>query len=254
MIANFSFFLLLFVSGFVFSVNAKATISISPNVLNRSGDSVVIQWSGVDSPSDLDWLGLYSPPESPNDHFIGYKFLNESSTWKSGFGAISLPLTNLRSNYTFRIFRWSESEIDPKHKDHDQNPLPGTKHLLAESEQLSFGSGVGMPEQIHLSYTNMVNTMRVMFVAGDGEERFVRYGESKDLLGNSAAARGMRYEREHMCNSPANSTIGWRDPGWIFDTVMKNLNDGVRYYYQVTQISISKLKHEFLEYKNIKRL
>ncbi|CAD5312647.1 unnamed protein product [Arabidopsis thaliana] len=233
MIVNFSFFLLLFVSVFVSSADSKATISISPNALNRSGDSVVIQWSGVDSPSDLDWLGLYSPPASPNDHFIGYKFLNESSTWKDGFGSISLPLTNLRSNYTFRIFRWSESEIDPKHKDHDQNPLPGTKHLLAESEQLTFGSGVGMPEQIHLSFTNMVNTMRVMFVAGDGEERFVRYGESKDLLGNSAAARGMRYEREHMCDSPANSTIGWRDPGWIFDTVMKNLNDGVRYYYQV---------------------
>ncbi|XP_010476419.1 PREDICTED: probable inactive purple acid phosphatase 2 isoform X2 [Camelina sativa] len=234
MIVNFSFVLLLFISVFVSSANAKATISISIRALNRSGDSVVIQWSGVDSPSNLDWLGLYSPPESPNDHFIGYKFLNESSTWKSGFGSISLPLTNLRSNYTFRIFRWSESEIDMKHQDHDQNPLPGTKHLLAESEQLSFGSGgVGMPEQIHLSFTDKVNTMRVMFVAGDGEERFVRYGEEKDLLGNSAAARGMRYEREHMCDSPANSTVGWRDPGWIYDTVMKNLNNGVRYYYQV---------------------
>ena len=82
--------------------------------------------------------------------------------------------------------------------------------------------------------------MRVTFVAGDGEERFVRYGEGKDALANSAAARGIRYEREHMCNAPANSTIGWRDPGWIFHTVMKNLNGGVRYFYQVKAKSESK--------------
>ena len=77
--------------------------------------------------------------------------------------------------------------------------------------------------------------MRVTFVAGDGEERFVRYGEGKERLGNSAPARGVRYEREHMCNAPANTTIGWRDPGWIFYAVMKNLNGGVRYYYQVNK-------------------
>ncbi|CAN6902162.1 unnamed protein product [Brassica oleracea] len=234
MVVNLSFLLLLlFVSTFVSSANAKATVSISPKTLNRSGDSVAIKWSGVESPSDLDWLGIYSPPNSPHDHFIGYKLLNASSTWRSGSGSISLPLTNIRSNYSFRIFRWTQSEIDPKHLDHDQNPLPGTKHLLAESEELSFGSGVGKPEQIHLAFEDKDNGMRVTFVAGDGEERFVRYGEGKERLGNSAPARGVRYEREHMCNAPANTTIGWRDPGWIFYAVMKNLNGGVRYYYQV---------------------
>ena len=101
---------------------------------------------------------------------------------------------------------------------------------------MSFGSGVGKPEQIHLAFEDGVNGMRVTFVAGDGEERFVRYGERKERLGNSAPARGVRYEREHMCNAPANTTIGWRDPGWIFDAVMKNLNGGVKYYYQVNHL------------------
>ena len=119
--------------------------------------------------------------------------------------------------------------------DHDQNPLPGTKHLLAESEKVTFGSAVDKAEQIHLAFENKPNRMQVTFVAGDGDERFVRYGETKDLLGNSAAARGIRYDREQMCNAPANSSIGWRDPGWIFHTVLKNLNPAVRNYYQVNK-------------------
>ncbi|KAJ4711444.1 Purple acid phosphatase [Melia azedarach] len=36
-----------------------------------------------------------------------------------------------------------------------------------------------------------------------------------------------------MCDKPANTSIGWRDPGWIFDVVMKGLKKGVRYYYKV---------------------
>ncbi|CAH8382493.1 unnamed protein product [Eruca vesicaria subsp. sativa] len=140
----------------VSSSNAKPTLTISPKTLNRSGDTVLIKWSNLDSPSNLDWLGIYSPPNSPHDHFIGYKFLNASPTSKQGSGSISLPLTNLRANYTFRIFRWTQPEIDPKRMDHDQNPLPGTKHLLAESEEVSFGSGVGMPEQIHLAFGDKV--------------------------------------------------------------------------------------------------
>ncbi|CAD5318028.1 unnamed protein product [Arabidopsis thaliana] len=223
----FFFFLL------ISSVYSKATISISPQTLNRSGDIVVIKWSGVESPSDLDWLGIYSPPDSPHDHFIGYKFLSASPTWQSGSGSISLPLTNLRSNYTFRIFHWTQSEINPKHQDHDHNPLPGTRHLLTESNQLNFRFAVNRPEQIHLSYTDDINEMRVVFVTGDGEEREARYGEVKDKLDNIAVARGVRYEIEHMCHAPANSTVGWRDPGWTFDAVMKNLKQGIRYYYQV---------------------
>ncbi|KAK4261029.1 hypothetical protein QN277_004082 [Acacia crassicarpa] len=214
------------------SIESNISISITPTVLSKSGDSVQIQWSGVDSPSDLDWLGIYSPPDSHNDHFIGYVFLTRSPTWQSGSGSISFPLVNLRSNYSFRIFRWSRSEINPRHQDHDHNPLPGTKHLLASSQELAFESGRG-PEQIHLAFTDNEDEMRVMFVTGDAKETYVKYGESEDKLDGVALARVRRYEREHMCDSPANETIGWRDPGYIHDGIMTNLKKGVRYYYQV---------------------
>ncbi|KAF9674378.1 hypothetical protein SADUNF_Sadunf10G0121100 [Salix dunnii] len=211
---------------------SEVTISVTPTTLQKSGDIVTVSWSNVDSPSKLDWLGLYSPPDSPHDHFIGYKFLSSSPSWKSGSGSISLPITNLRSNYSFRIFHWTESEINPKLHDHDHNPLPGTAHLLAESDVVGFEPGHG-PEQIHLAYTDVEDEMRVMFVVGDGEERNVKWGERDGEWSRVSVARVVRYEREDMCDAPANGSIGWRDPGWIHDGVMKDLKKGVRYYYQV---------------------
>ena len=42
-----------------------------------------------------------------------------------------------------------------------------------------------------------------------------------------------KYEREHMCEALANMSVGWRDPCWVHDGVMKNLKKGARHYYQV---------------------
>ncbi|RVX02593.1 putative inactive purple acid phosphatase 2 [Vitis vinifera] len=187
---------------------------------------------GIDSPSDLDWLGIYSPPSSAHDNFIGYVFLSSCPTWESGSGSISLPLVNLRANYSFRIFRWSRSEVDPTRMDHDHNPLPGTTHLVAESGEVGFGGGGG-PEQIHLAYTDREDEMRVMFVTGDAGVRTVRYGLSRDAMHRVVTAAVGRYEREDMCDSPANESVGWRDPGFIQDAVMRNLKKGKRYYYKV---------------------
>ncbi|PON79646.1 Acid phosphatase [Parasponia andersonii] len=227
-----TFFFFLLLSTLFFAIAQQVSISLNTTTLSKSGDSVLIQWSGIDTPSKLDWLGIYSPPSSDHHNFVGYVFLSTSPSWQSGSGSVSIPLVNLRSNYSFRIFRWTESEINPKKRDHDQNPLPGTKHLLASSLELGFGPGRG-PEQIHLAYTDREDEMRVMFMTEDGAERLVRYGEREGELGDVAVARAGRYEREDMCDSPANESVGWRDPGFIHDGVMKNLKKGVKYYYQV---------------------
>ena len=95
---------------------------------------------------------------------------------------------------------------------------------------MGFESGRG-PEQIHLALTGREGEMRVMFVAEDPKERHVRYGEKEgEWEGDVAVARVWRYEREDMCHAPANESVGWRDPGWIFDAVMSNLKGGVKYY------------------------
>ncbi|XP_050237686.1 probable inactive purple acid phosphatase 2 [Mercurialis annua] len=226
-------FILLFFGLLISPCFSKPKITVTPAIVKNSGDTITITWSNIDLPSNLDWVGLYSPPNSPHDHFIGYKFLSSSPNWQSGSGSISLPITNLRSNYTFRIFRWTESEINPKLHDHDHNPLPGTAHLLAESEEVGFVSGGDRPEQIHLTYTDIEDEMRVMYVAGDKEERAVKWGEADGEWSHVSVARVVRYEREDMCDAPANGSIGWRDPGWIHDAVMNKLKKGFRYYYQV---------------------
>lgn len=231
MIPFLTFCLFIFCNFFSLS-SSQISISVTPKTLSKSGDLVTIQWSGIPSSNKLDWLGIYSPPNSLHDNFIGYIFLSSTPEWESGSGSISIPLVNLRSGYQFRIFRWTEAEVIPDLVDHDHNPLPQTKHLLAESEEIGFEPGRG-PEQVHLALTGREDEMRVMFVTPDGKESYVRYGLTRDGLGQVLKTRVVRYEREDLCDAPANSSIGWRDPGYIHDGVMLNLEKGKKYYYQV---------------------
>lgn len=97
---------------------------------------------------------------------------------------------------------------------------------------VKFLSGRG-PVQIHLAFTDNDDEMRVVYITEDARETYVRYGERERKLDSVALARVRRYEREHMCDAPANGSIGWRDPGYIHDGVMTNLKKGVRYYYKV---------------------
>ncbi|KAJ0490783.1 putative phosphodiesterase I [Helianthus annuus] len=169
-----SFFTFIFFFLFITpSISNPPSLSLSTPSLSRSNNSVIVTWTGVDSPSQLDWLGIYSPPDSSLRNFIGYLYLNTSPTWQSGSGSITIPLINLRSNYKIRIFR------------------------------------------------------------GSGGESVVRYGLSSGQMDRVVRARVGRYEREDMCDAPANTSIGWRDPGFIHDGVMVGLEGGKRYFYKV---------------------
>ena len=105
-------------------------------------------------------------------------------------------------------------------------------HLLAKSVEVRFRSGRAS-EQVHLGFTENMDEMRIMFLTRDCKERQVRYKVREGKLNRVVVAHVERDEKEHMCKELANSSVVWRDPGWIHDVVMENLKKGVKYYYQV---------------------
>ncbi|GLJ18825.1 hypothetical protein SUGI_0336310 [Cryptomeria japonica] len=209
------------------------TLEAFPRILNASGDNVTLHWEGISSPLDLDWVGIYSPPNSADDHFIGYIFLSSCPNWKKGSCSINLPLINLRSPYEFKIFHWDKSQItNTTPVDSDHNPLPSTANLLAKSQVVTF-QNLNHPAQVHLAFTSNEDEMRVMFITKDDFKSYVKYGLEEEGLDEMAEALSITYKQSDMCDAPANTTLGWRDPGYIHDAVMQGLEPGRRYFYQV---------------------
>ena len=77
--------------------------------------------------------------------------------------------------------------------------------------------------------------MRVLFVCGDRGKRVVRYGLQKEdeKEWKEVGTYVSTYEQKHMCDWPANNSVAWRDPGFVFDGLMKGLEPGRKYFYKV---------------------
>jgi hypothetical protein len=89
------------VTGAAVSAPSMSTI---PDVMEQSGDPVVISWSGVEDASYWDTVAVFASATSEVP--IGYVFVNVSSTWESGTGNITLPgLVNMRSAYVFKYLQ-----------------------------------------------------------------------------------------------------------------------------------------------------
>uniref|UniRef100_A0ACD5UP23 Uncharacterized protein n=1 Tax=Avena sativa TaxID=4498 RepID=A0ACD5UP23_AVESA len=217
---------------------AATTLTATPAKLTQSDREITIRWSDLPDPDGLDHVAIYSPPSSRDRDFLGYIFLNGSASWHSGRGELALPrLPNLRAPYQFRLFRWPAKEYSYHHVDHDGNPLPHGRHRVAVSGDVAFEGSAARPEQVHLAFADSVDEMRVMFVCADAGKRSVRYGlgkEEEQEKGWTEVGTEVRtYEQKHMCDAPANDSVGWRDPGFVFDGLMKGLEPGRRYFYKV---------------------
>lgn len=236
---HFPFLLFLAVAALA-TGEAATTLTATPAKLSSSDSQITIRWSGLADPDGLDYVAIYSPPSSRDRDFLGYLFLNGSATWRTGAGELTLPrLPTLRAPYQFRLFRWPAKEYSYRHIDHDRNPLPHGKHRVAVSDEVSVGDPA-LPEQLHLAFADGVDEMRVMFVCGDGDKRVVRYGleEENEEEWEEVATEVRTYEQKHMCDTPANSSVGWRDPGFVFDGLMKQLEPGKTYFYKVQYASV----------------
>ncbi|KAL2642835.1 hypothetical protein R1flu_010422 [Riccia fluitans] len=178
--------------------------------------------------SNQDNGGHSSVPYIHNDNY------NHKGEFRQGCSCDwEIPLVNMRSPYQFRVFKGKAVNVTADTTvDEDGDALPVPEDLLAVSSEVGFHN-YNEPTQIHLALTSSPGEMRVMFVTRDSATSFVKYGHKQEHLHSISETRMESYSQSDMCDAPANASIGWRSPGTIHDVVMKDLDQGRRYYYQV---------------------
>jgi hypothetical protein len=214
--------------------SSTTTLAATPSTLTKSDHAITLRWSDLPDPSPLDYVAIYSPPSSGDLNYLGFLFLNSSASWATGAGSLTLPrLPDLRAPYQFRLFR-GRRRVDQE-QDGDTLPVPDASHRAAVSGNVTYKGSGARPAQLHLAFTDEVDEMRVLFVCGDDGGRFVRYGLAgrREEEWEEVPAEARTYEQRHMCDYPANDSVGWRHPGFVFDAVMKGLQPGTRYFYKV---------------------
>lgn len=197
---------------------------------------LLLAWQNLPQPSPQDWIGVYSPAASLDPHWIGWLNLTSTDSWHTGSGTLNITMRDLRSDLQFRLFKAppdAPSPLEPH-----TLPIPAGPPE-AVSAVVTF-AGSGRPQQLHLAMTSAASEMRIMWTTAalwPGSE--VQYGRSSHMLTERAPAQWATYRQDQMCEAPANTTQGWRDPGSIYDAVMTHLSGGTTYYYRVRRRQFS---------------
>lgn len=220
-----------------FAINDLAYVKASPVLLGLKGENtewVTVQFSHP-NPSNTDWIGVFSPanfssstclPENPRDEPpyicsapIKYQFTNYSNPkYKdTGRGSLKLQLINQRADFSFALF--SGGLFNPK--------------LIAISNSVTFAHPKA-PLYPRLAQGKSWNEMTVTWTSGYGTieaEPFVQWGpQGGDQMRSPAGT--LTFSRNSMCGSPAR-TVGWRDPGFIHTSFLKELWPNLMYTYQL---------------------
>lgn len=226
----------------VLAIDIHASIKATPSVLGVNGQNkewVSLEYS-VSNPSADDWIGVFSPgnfsasscsPENPRTFPpflctspIKYQYASYSNPHykDTGKGSLKLQLINQRSDFSFALF--SGGLFSPK--------------LVAVSNIVAFANP-NAPVYPRLAQGKTWNEMTVTWTSGYGineAEPFVEWGPKGGQQGHSPAGT-LTFDRSSMCGAPAR-TVGWRDPGFIHTSFLKELWPNTMYTY--------KLGHRFL--------
>ncbi|CAN1152876.1 Probable inactive purple acid phosphatase 1 [Linum perenne] len=213
-----------------------AYLKASPSILGHSSDWVTVEYSSP-IPSIDDWIGVFSPAnfsaetcpsENPRAFPpllctapIKFQYANYSNPkYKdTGKGSLRLQLINQRSDFSFALF--TGGVFKPK--------------LLAVSNTVTF-SNPNAPAYPRLAQGKEWNEMTVTWTSGYGiseAEPFVEWGpEKEDDLPIHSPAATLTFDRSSMCGAPAR-TVGWRDPGYIHTSFLKELWPNRMYTYRL---------------------
>ncbi|KAF9591522.1 hypothetical protein IFM89_004576 [Coptis chinensis] len=187
------------------------------------------------NPSSDDWIGVFSPANfsastcsAENKRVsppllctapIKYQFANYSNPGygNTGEGSLRLQLINQREDFSFALF--SGGLTNPK--------------LISVSNTVSFVNPKA-PVYPRLAQGKTWNEMTVTWTSGydiNEAEPFVEWGlQGLDQIRSPAGT--LTFSRNSMCGAPAR-TVGWRDPGFIHTSFLKELWPNSMYTYKL---------------------
>ncbi|KAG9143448.1 hypothetical protein Leryth_025138, partial [Lithospermum erythrorhizon] len=198
------------------------------------------EWVTVDlenpEPSENDWIGVFSPakfnesechqdndPKQQTPYIctapVKYQFANFSNPkyTETGNTSINLILINQRADFSFALF--TGGLLNPK--------------LVATSNVISFVNPKA-PLYPRLAQGKSWNEMTVTWTSGyniDEAVPFVEWGWEGRSKSRSPAGT-LTFPRNSMCGAPAR-TVGWRDPGFIHTSFLKELWPNTEYTYKL---------------------
>ncbi|KAH7684812.1 Phosphodiesterase I protein [Dioscorea alata] len=227
------------------AIDGKAQVRATPELLGLKGEDiefVKVELQNANPTSD-DWIGVFSPskfnsstcPEAVGDIKdqlplictapIKYQFANYSNAdyAKTGNASLMLQLINQRADFSFALFSGGF-----------QNPK-----LVAVSNAVSF-SNPKAPVYPRLAHGKSWDEMTITWTSGYNINEafpFVEWGPEGGPQTRSSAGT-LTFSRNSMCGAPAR-TFGWRHPGYIHTSLLKDLWPNAIYTY--------KLGHQLLD-------
>ncbi|PON72154.1 Acid phosphatase [Trema orientale] len=227
----------------IYELHENASVKAAPLILGTKGEDY--QWVDVEfespKPTHDDWIGVFSPanfnssncPATDNKDQapyicsapIKYKFANESKSdyTKTGKATLKFRLINQREDFSFALFSGGLS--NPK--------------LVAVSNVITFANPKA-PLYPRLAQGKHWNEMTVTWTSGyDINEAvpFVEWG-FKGSAQIQTPAGTLTFRRNSMCGPPAR-TFGWRDPGFIHTSFLKDLWPNSKYSYKLGHILVN---------------
>ncbi|CAI9280523.1 unnamed protein product [Lactuca saligna] len=227
------------------AVNAlqeSACITANPLLMGCQGEDT--EWVNVEvktsEPSEGDWVGVFSPAnfnssdcyaESSNELQdngpyictapIKYMFANHSNHdyTTTGKASLTFQIINQRADFSFALF--SGGLENPK--------------LISASSPISFANPKA-PLYPRLAQGKTWDEMSVTWTSGyniDEATPFVEWGwEDQSQTKKLSPAGTLTFSRSSMCGEPAR-TVGWRDPGFIHTSFLKDLWPNTMYTYRM---------------------
>ncbi|KAJ0963491.1 hypothetical protein J5N97_028613 [Dioscorea zingiberensis] len=189
-----------------FAIPGSAYVKASPIVLGLKGEN-------------KEWVTLeYSYPDPSNDDWIGFQYADYKNNAynKTGKGSLKLQLINQRDDFSFALFSGGFS--NPK--------------LVAVSNAVTFANPKA-PVYPRLAQGKSWNEMTVTWTSRyniDEAIPFVEWYAQGTPIHSPAGT--LTISRSSMCGAPAR-TVGWRDPGYIHTSFLKDLWPNLNYTYSL---------------------